>query len=260
MNDCPVKTGLEKAYSSHVRFERRESGDVVVKSIGAQARWGELNFHKIMKAHGLPAMNAVIDGEELILDFIANAQTLGDCEIPENFKKFGQAVRAMHKISFSAPSYFDENGARTEITWNQFIKQTIDFGLGKQRKRGGFNEEESAQIMTALENHKFAEPKIISLLHGDLHPNNVMFAGDRTILFDTADWIAGGDKLYDLALIALDATPENLLGFIKGYGEDFTQNQNELNAYMLLRAFERWPNPFETQIPKVVERILNSEF
>lgn len=256
MNDCPVKTGLEKAYSSHIRFERRVGGDVVIKTIGAQACWGELNFHKMMKAHGLPAMNAKIEGDELVLDFIANAQTLGDCETPENYKKFGQAVAAMHEISFGAPSYFNEKGARTEITWNRFIKQTIDFGLSKQRKRGGFAEEESVRIITALENHKFAEPKIVSLLHGDLHPNNVMFSGDQTILFDTADWIASGDKLYDLALIALDATPENLQGFIEGYGEDFRTDKN-LNAYILLRAFERWPNPFEKQIPQVVERLLN---
>ncbi len=256
MNQCPIKTGLEKAYSSHVRFERREGGDVVIKSVGLRARFGELNFHRTMKAHGLPAMNAVIDGDELVLDFIPNAQTLGDCETPENFEKFGQAVRAMHKISFSAPSYFSEDGARADIRWNEFIEKTIEFGWQRQRDRSGFLEAESTRIVNAIKSHAFVEPKVVSLLHGDLHPNNVLFADNQTILFDTADWIASGDKLYDLALIALDASNENLQAFMKGYGEDFTKNIDELNVYILLRALERHPNKFETKIPQIVEKLL----
>ena len=258
LNDCPVKTGLNKAYSSHIRFERRNDGDVVIKSVGAQAIFGEINFHREMKNHGLPAMEGKIEKGELVLNFIPDAQTLGDCETPENFKKFGQAVRAMHEISFSAPSHFNENGARVKITWNEFIQQTIEFGLKKQRERNGFTEEESRQIVFAINSHQFEEPKIISLLHGDLHPNNVLFVNDQTILFDTADWIASGNKLYDLALVALDAKSENLQAFIKGYGEDFTKNKNELNAYLLLRALERHPNKFETYIPQTVEKILQT--
>lgn len=259
MNTCGLPSGLQKAHTSDVYFDYRDGKAVVVKRISTQAQQNEVFFHKIMKERGLPAMNARIKKEELLLDFIDGATLLSESQSSENYFKFGQAVREMHAISFATSQILDNYGKLQPLIWGDFIEQTFCFGLNKQRVRVGFTENKSNQIINTLHNYNFDFPETSALLHGDLHANNVMFTNGQTILFDPADWIVSGDVYYDLALVAMDASPELLLAFVEGYGEDFTQNKNKLNAYTLLRAFERWPNRYEPHIPQLVERLLQAK-
>lgn len=110
------------------------------------------------------------------------------------------------------------------------------------------------------------------LIHGDLHANNALIKDQNIILFDKGDQIVAGDPMYDLALVAINLPGaiyklgtqiekdiKLLEAFIEGYGIDFTSDTQKLETYILLRALERWPNPFENELPDIINTILSNK-
>ncbi len=111
-------------------------------------------------------------------------------------------------------------------------------------------------------------PDRFTPIHGDMHANNALSKDGELFLFDKADNIFAGDPLYDLALFGITlpgiyevgsevARDKDLMkALITGYGSDFLSDRDVFDRYVLLRAIERWPNPFEEEIPDLVQVIL----
>jgi fructosamine-3-kinase len=267
----PKQDGLEKAYSSTLRMETRSHGRVVVKAVDARERKNEIYFHECMREAGLPSMKIKEEGEASVIDFVENAITLGDNETMDNYLALGNTVKIMHATTYDCPFYIDEKGQRVNMDWQDFIVERISCGRGRQRGDGsGFNPETITKIIEFIENAGIKSVKSSVLLHGDLHANNVLLKKTKVFLFDKADQIVAGDPLYDLSLISInlpgaifglgentDQDTQLLEAFIKGYGTDFTVDETKLQAYVLLRSLERWPNPFEKEIPDIVKKILD---
>lgn len=262
IQDC-----LEKAYSSQMHLERRSNAYVVIKKVSTRERKNEIFFHEQMCRAGLPSMIVHEEGENLVLDYIKNAKTLGDQETEKNYYKFGQAVKSMHQITFNSPMRIDESAHQVSISWKDFIQNI----LGQKHNQSGFDKQIIFQSVKLIKDSKIENSNFASLLHGDLHANNILLKNGKIIIFDKGDQIAAGDPLYDLALITInlpgavfnlgkeiDHDKLLLKAFIKGYEIDFTKDKKKLDAYTLLRSIERWPNPFEKEIPDIVTNILNS--
>ncbi|RMD51078.1 hypothetical protein D6827_02860, partial [Candidatus Parcubacteria bacterium] len=220
MKSCPYPSGLEKAYVSSVVLDERDGKMVVIKRIDKRAREIERLFHNTLRARKLPAMTAVIKKEELWLDYISNAKTLGENLTKHMVKRVGAAVADMHKISVPAVFIFTDGVDIKFKKWSDFIKETIVYGSERQNKRHGFDKKTTLAIIKQLSAFNFNEPVNPVLLHGDLHSDNILIANDEIYIFDPAYWVIGGDPFYDLALLAINLNDELLSAFIEGYGYD----------------------------------------
>lgn len=262
------KKALEKAHSSQVRIEKRDDRDVLIKSVDARERKNEIAFHALLHELGLPSMNLREVNEELVIDFIEGAKTLGDVETVENYQRLGEMLRALHSKTYLEPFLLDDNGNKQPLDWQTFLSRCISTGKKRQEERGGFSESIIDRMREVIQN--IPEPKKITPIHGDLHGNNVLLKNDQLYLFDKADQVFAGDPLYDLSLFGItlpgiygigshgERDIEMMKAFVEGYGEDFMKDRMTFDRYVLLRSFERWPNPFETEIPMIVERILKN--
>lgn len=257
---------IARAYSSKLRIEHRGDKAVILKSVDAQERKNELAFHDLLAELGMPSMHVVEEGEDLVIDFIAGAQTLGDEETPEQYKRLGQALRALHSHEYPSAFIIESDGTYTEIGWSEFLKRQVDYGVTRQREQEGLSDALVERISSAVSLD--VHPDRITPIHGDMHVNNALLKDGKVFLFDKADHIFAGDPLYDLALFGITLPGIYDVGseverdkglmeaLIAGYGSDFLADRDAFDRYVLLRAIERWPNPFEEEIPELVEVVL----
>lgn len=261
---------LDRAYSSQLHIEHRQSGDVVIKIAPERERKNEIFFHEEMKKHHFDYFEMTEEDNHLVIEYIDDAETLQDIKSKENYRRFGEAVKNIHSIKAEHPSYMDQSGDEIGIDWTDFVLSRLNLAKSKQQLPGGFDQKTVDEITASISKSELLSPDSIVLLHGDLHVNNVIFKNDRVVVFDKADQILFGEPMYDLALIVInlsgavygtgqkiESDKQFLRAFIEGYGTDFTTDMRKLDVYVLLRALERWPNPFEKNIPAIVAAILN---
>lgn len=259
---------IAKAYSSKLRIERHDGRDVIVKYVDARERKNELAFHGLLRELGLPAMKIKEEGEDLVIDFISGSETLEDDETVERYKALGKALRILHGREYKHAFSLNQDAQEEVIDWRVFIERQMKTGMQRQVDRNGFDQEQ-VEAMTVMMNDGFEADRFVPL-HGDLHGNNILFSEQNVYLFDKADHIFAGDSLYDLALLGIELPGIYGVGtkkeqqehaaffdaFIDGYGEHIDRTQ--FDRYVLLRALERWPNKFESDIPQIVEVILKA--
>ncbi|MFH1089409.1 MAG: phosphotransferase [Candidatus Uhrbacteria bacterium] len=257
---------IERAYASKLRVEHRGGKAVILKSVAAQERKNELAFHTLLAELGMPNMQVAEEGNDLVVDFIADAETLGDEETPERYEQLGRSLRILHFREYPNPFIVERDGTRRELDWNTFLNQQVQYGIARQKEREGLGQDLIKRIVAVIS--VGAKPERITPIHGDLHANNVLLKNDNLYLFDKADNIFSGDPLYDLALFGItlpgiygvgsEVVHDQRLAqaLIAGYGSDFLSDRDTFDRYVLLRAIERWPNPFEKEIPELVQVIL----
>ncbi|MFA4846029.1 MAG: phosphotransferase [Patescibacteria group bacterium] len=258
---------IQRAYSSKLRIERRGDRAVILKSVQSQERKNEMAFHALLKELQLPSMTIIEEGEDLAINFIEGAETLGDCETPERYEQLGRVLRLFHSQEYPSPFWVDADGIQHDIDWETFLRQQIARGVTRQRERNGLEPGTVDRIVATLS--IAPRPKRITPVHGDLHVNNVLLKEERLYLFDKADCIFAGDPLYDLSLfgitlpgvygvgVEVERDKSLMRALAQGYGEDFLADYETFDRYVLLRAMERWPNPFEQEIPELVKAILD---
>jgi len=260
------EANLNKAYSSKLSLVEHDGRKFVKKDVDAEELQNELFFYYALKQAGLNSLEAIQEKDSLLIEFIESS-TLQDGETVDWYFIFGSFVRKMHDITFPAPFMIEGNGTHLEMVWNIFIENQIQGGLLRQDERSGFSEEMSERIAKGIR-ERLSEnfSSCSSLLHCDLHQNNVLVHNQKLFLIDKGSAIAAGDPLYDIALVAI-SLPGSILetnemqrglfkSFLNGYGSDTIKTQKRFEGYILLRALERWPNPFEQEIPDIVEKIL----
>jgi len=257
---------MQQAYSSKLRIEHRGDKAVILKSVDAQERKNELAFHTLLHELGMPRMNVVEEGEDLVIDFITDAETIGDEETPERYEQFGSALRVLHSREYPHAFVIEADGTQRELDWNTFLKQQVQYGVGRQKEKEGLDDDVMNHVIAALSVN--VTPEKFVPVHGDLHVNNILLKDEDLFLFDKVDHVFSGDPLYDMALFGITLPgifgvgseierDENLLkALVAGYGSDFMSDRPTFDRYVLLRAIERCPNPFEEEIPELVQVIL----
>ncbi len=256
---------IEKAYSSKLRTEQRDGKTVIVKSIDTQERKNEIAFHELLHQLGMPYMEIHEEQTDLIITFLENAETLADTETPEQYIQLGRALKTLHTQEYQSPFWIDAQGEKRVIGWADFMRKQIEYGRARQQERKGISKDTVQRAVEILRKIPPAQRNVP--IHGDLHANNVLIQDDRIHLFDKADHIFSGDSMYDLSLFGitlpglygigtrLHKDVELMNALMEGYGKDILSDRETFDRYVLLRALERHPNPFEQEIPELIHAL-----
>ena len=236
----------------------------------------EKKFIKILSENKIPALkyfeNSSLNSNEILLEYINDSITLGDRFTEKNCKNWGKITRKMHNIKFDICFKIDEKNKIIEIKWSDYIKNKIKRAFAKAEKNNnyGFNKTELKKIkryISPLSNIKFNN---FSLIHGDLHANNVLVKKNNLILFDKNSEAFSGDPLIDLAIALIDMPNDTLVKtvnsihkndknclnfFIDGYGENFL-DKNLLNKYVVLITFGRLYTPYSENYKEIILNIV----
>lgn len=257
---------IAKAYSSKLRIEQRDGKTVIIKSVDAQERKNEIAFHELSRKLGMPFMEIHEERTDLVITFLEHSETLGDSETLERYLQLGRALKTLHAQEYPAPFWIDAQGEKHAIEWTDFIKKQIEYGRARQQERQGISTNTVQRVIEIIA--QIPRPRRVVPIHGDLHANNVLIQGDHMYLFDKADHIFAGDPMYDLSLFGITLPgiygigtqtkkdTELMNALMESYGENILNDRDTFDRYVLLRALERWPNPFEQEIPELVKTIL----
>ncbi len=261
----PLKV-IERAYSSKLRIEERDGKTVIIKSVDAQERKNEIAFHELLHQLGMPFMEVHEEQMDLVITFLEDSETLGDSETRERYIQLGRALKTLHAQEYQAPFWIDAQGEKHAIEWMDFIKKQIEYCRARQQERQGISKNTVQRVIEIIA--QIPRSRRVVPIHGDLHANNVLIQDDRMYLFDKADQIFVGDPMYDLSLFGItlpgiygigaqtEKDTELMNALMEGYGENILNDRETFDRYALLRALERWPNPFEQEIPELVNTIL----
>lgn len=265
---------LPGAYCSKVELVEIDSQQYVLKTANLEDIANEIFFNKTISDNGLPALkiieNTSLSKNQILMEYIEGSPELEKHRTVENYISWGKVTKKMHSIISPKPYKVNEEGKLIEVKWPEFIEEEIKAAVLRQQERNTNLDprfiDEVVQFIRPVANIKHDS---FSLVHSDLHSNNVLITERGAILFDNGSSIIYGDALYDLAQagisfrVGLNSENENeevttlLQAFITGYGIDFIQKDKKLFArYMALRALRNHPNIFEPYLVELLKSIL----
>lgn len=135
------------------------------------------------------------------------------------------ALDALPQPGFGARATAEGGFAPRRGSWREEIEARLWSSYGRAKAAGTDLGPLSARLMDQALAHLPAldEVRAFGLVHGDLHPGNLMFrvGAEGAALVGVLDWEHAllGDPLMDWAL-ALQLAPEALAGVIRGYGAE----------------------------------------
>lgn len=265
---------LPGAYSSKVELVEIDSQQYVLKTADLEEISNEIFFNKTISDNGLPALkiikNTSLLKNQILMEYIEGSPELEKHRTVENYISWGEVTKKMHSIISPKPYKVNEEGRLVEVKWPEFIEEEIKAAVLRQQERNTNLDprfiDEVVQFIRPVVNIKHDS---FSLVHSDLHSNNVLITERGSILFDKGSNIMYGDPLYDLAQtgisfqVGLNSEKENeetaklLQAFITGYGMDFIKKDEKLFArYIALRALRNHPNIFEPFLVALLKSIL----
>lgn len=266
---------LPGSYSSKVELVEIEGKQYVLKTWDAEEAENEKLFLRTLEDNGLPSLKVVehpeLKPDQILLEYVEGSPKLS--ETPENFIRFGEAVRSMHTIKY--PNCFKVNslGQQEEIDWNKFLRYALNEGIKKQREEKTDIDEELLNAINSFVESRLPIRNIeLSLLHADLHTGNLLVKNNELVIYDKSSEIFSGDSIYDLTTLLTHYPngiyvhtdhPDNLQdkiimeNFIKGYGFDFLNTKREvLDVYFVIKALWRYPSPWEIHSKEALRNIV----
>ncbi|MDF2379544.1 MAG: aminoglycoside phosphotransferase family protein [Candidatus Gracilibacteria bacterium] len=270
-----ILTKIHGSFSSEVFLVERGSEQFVLKRGDIAEVISEKKFSDVLADHGIPSLKYFEDTDvkenELVLEYIPGSPVLGEMCNEMYSKRWGEVTRKMHQISYPTCFRYNEKGEQSELKWADYMEQKLEKAFRKAEENDyyGFDEKSVGNIREYLALLQDYEPEQYSLVHADLHSNNVLIRDGELVLFDKNPDVFSGDPLLDLAIIMMDMPHGTLIdegnsedekcleAFIDGYGEDFLQNEM-LNVYVLLIAFGRMYTPYADGYAEIVKKSLES--
>ncbi len=266
---------LPGAYSSKVELVEIDKCLFVLKTWDEDETQNEKLFLRELKEHGLPALRVIennkIRPNQILLEYINGSPTLPQDH--DYFIAFGESVRKMHDITYDYSFKVNSKGEREKIEWNDFLRDALNRGLQRQAKKGTDLDKSFLDAIASFVKNRLPVTNIsCSLLHADLHTENVLMRGDDMLLYDKNSEIFSGDSRYDVVTLLTNfpngvyietSNSENQQdtdkreAFIKGYGSNFLENDREiLDLYFVIKALARYPNPWEIHLKEALENIV----
>jgi Ser/Thr protein kinase RdoA (MazF antagonist) len=239
----------------------------------------EKEFFKVLSKNNIPTLNYFenpkLKSNEILLEYIQGSVNLGDRFTAKNCKTWGKITRRMHEIKFNDCFRLNKDGRKIKQKWSMHLNKKIKKAFAKAEANNNYDysKAELKKIRKYLSPLKTIEPKRFSLIHGDLHTNNVLIKKDKLILFDKNPEIFSGDPLLDLAIALIDMPNDTLIktddsehtndkkclnSFIAGYRTDFLNNPS-LNVYIMLIAFGRLYTPFSENYKDIILNLLEKD-
>ena len=264
-------------HSSMVELIEVDGKGYILKTADKEDVFNERMFYEVLEQNNLPSLiefhSKDLSDNQLLLEYIPESKGI-DWRNPIDVEKWGSAVRQMHGIKFDAPFKISENNEKIVLDWKQHLKNTLETAIQRQLDEQtdipkDFLEKIRHYALSKIDDIPLSQ---VTLLHGDLHDGNTLIKDDKVVLYDKSSELFAGDPLYDLTIIMTHLpngayvrtdNPDNandsklLEAFIKGYGENFLEESKDLlDLYLVIRALDRYPNPFETFNKQIIENIV----
>jgi fructosamine-3-kinase len=266
-------------HSSTVELIEVNGIKYILKTADREDIWNERDFFRVLKENNLPTLDEFTSPDlkenQLLLEYIPESKGI-DWQSVEDVEKWGKAVRQMHAVKFEKPFRIDENNEKQILNWPEHLKTVLDKAIQDKLDNPteiapGYLEKIRDYCYSKLEHL----PKDIVLIHGDLHDGNTLIKNGEVVLYDKSSELFAGDPLYDLTIIMTHfpngiyvetdnesnkRDPFLLQAFFKGYGRDVLAKDKELlDLYLIIRALDRYPNPFEIFNKQIIEKIVGKE-
>ncbi len=265
-------------HSSFVKLIEVDNVQYIFKTADNEDIWNEKDFLKTLNDHNLPSLKVFdsphLQDNQLLLEYIPNSKGI-EWESVVDVERWGRAVRDLHNIKYDEPFKVNSENQKEILNWKKHLKDVLDKAITDQLEdENGLD----VNLLDKIKNYAYPrldiEPSDITLIHGDLHDGNTLIKNGEVVLYDKSSELFAGDPLYDLTIIMthfpngvyVETDKESnskdivlLKAFMKGYGEDFINtNRDKLDLYLVIRALDRYPNPFEIFNKEIIENIVNS--
>ena len=264
-------------HSSMVELIEVDGKGYILKTADKEDVFNERMFYEVLEQNNLPSLiefhSKDLSDNQLLLEYIPESKGI-DWRNPIDVEKWGSAVRQMHGIKFDAPFKISENNEKIVLDWKQHLKNTLETAIQRQLDEQtdipkDFLEKIRHYALSKIDDIPLSQ---VTLLHGDLHDGNTLIKDDKVVLYDKSSELFAGDPLYDLRILmthypngayVYTDNPDNsndsklLEAIINGYGENFLEESKDLlDLYLVIRALDRYPNPFETFNKQIIENIV----
>lgn len=195
-------------------------------------------FYERLHEHGIAAprvyAHGVHDGRAFLLyDWIEGGQAATDRHALGS--AIGQTLALVHQIEVDGAGDWSA-GAWSATRWEDFLAANVETNFIAAINASNESSEFCKRLSDAL--HALVETcraaKITArLLHGDVHPDNVIWTPAGQALLIDPGWCLGGDTLLDVSYMLLhrDSEAELLAGFREGYGGFEHLDQVRLEQY-----------------------------
>ncbi len=278
LNEARIVKNLN-GRSSTVDLIETDNKFYILKTAETEDIWNEKDFLKTLKDNKMPSLqvyeNPQLKENQLLLEYIPESKGI-EWSNPADVEKWGTTVRKMHSITFDKPFKINGENQKEVLEWNLHLKKVLDGAINDQLEvENGLDNILLEKIRDYVYKRLDFRLSNVTLIHGDLHDGNTLIKDGEVVLYDKSSELFAGDPLYDLTIIMThfpngtyvnsdngkDSKDVELLeAFMKGYGEDFVRTQKErLDLYLVIRALDRYPNPFESFNKQIIENIIANQ-
>lgn len=248
----------------------------VKKTSTLEAIYAEKYFIDVLRKKLIPTVRYKeefsLEPNQILLEYLEGSPTINKSLTLDNVKKWGEYVQKIHSINNEKIIKIHEQNNTITLDWKNFLDLYISDGAEYQSMfANNLLKSHIDEVMHRLQRLYNYSPSKYSLIHGDLHSENVYVLNNQIYLLDKEPPYLYLPPLFDLAIIYLEVFPAGsiinidqehkdepnyLKAFFNGYGELSRYDKSFLNEFLLLRCLCRYPNPYFRRMRKVVEAIL----
>lgn len=268
---------LTWSYSSEVCLVEIEWKNRVYKKTDASEVFAERHFHTTLKKQKVSSLvineDVQIKDNEIILQYIEWSKVLEWVTDKRYYNKVWALLKEVHWISRDQTAIYSSWRLKN-ISHADFIRNTLEYWKQRGIKKDFDLTPQQINIIERicwrLSMHDIWKA---SLIHWDLHHNNILIQWDEVYFFDSTSFLMYWTPYWDLSLIAMsypntiytDLKDEEfkndstqLSWIIDSYWYDFMNTNRELlDRYVLLRCFTRYPNHFEPHLKQIIKLLIN---
>lgn len=245
----------------------------VYKKENAKWVYTEKVFNNILKDNKLPYLQSLdvtgLKADEILLEYVEGELTMDCVYSTKNYEQFGKIIRTLHSIQKTYSLTYHEDGTEKKLDWKKYMKSYMDEAIKRADKNKNYDLNSKILSSIKKESSKLLdyEPKAFSLIHGDLHLNNILVKDNNLILFDKNDEVFFGSHYMDLAILALDLCNGTFINvddpdyehdkklldaFMRGYGRTFDAEEPIFLRFVILIAFRRLNSPFQKYNKEII--------
>lgn len=269
---------IQGGSSDNIKLVEINKQKFILKTTTPDEIISEKTFQKTLKKEGIPHLefyeNPNLNKNQILLEYIPNSPSLANNFSVENFKNLGLILKNIHQIQYSKSFKYNLKGDKTDYTWQEYLQSKIDkaWQRSSSNQNYGFSQSELKKINIHLEKTLSIKLSRPSLIHGDLHTNNILIRqtsqNSDLILFDKNPLTFNGDPLMDIAILLLDIPHQTIIPgssskedrpFLKALEETYSPNllqKQNLISYLILMAFSRLHSPYATNYKDIILNLI----
>lgn len=285
---------LPGAFKSKIELVEIKGVQYVLRTTTKEEVANEKYWQQQLRQNSLPALsiyeNLNLKENQLLLEYIQDSPTLQQyitCGINVNesvnselIKEWGTQLAKIHAIQSNEIFYIKAGGKKEIVSWSNFIDNEIAYGIWRQKDRKtNLTKNEITKAVELIKGLKKSDPGIYSLIHCDLHINNVLIRNinkpnQELVFFDKGADVGVCHPLFDLIIVMFefigafpdyqgftdvtDCDSNYYNAFLSGYGFDngLPYDKDFINSFILMRCLTCHPNTFTPYLGDIMRSLI----